>query len=453
MSDLGPEADGTAGAADHPTRSAAPARTAGTWGLRADLLRHGAGHSSDKVGYVELFFDLVFVFAVTQLSHSLIAHPDVETLLHTLILGAAVWYLWIDTTWVTNWLDPDRLPVRTMLIVLMALGLVMSSAIPEAFDSKALLFAVPYVTIQVGRSVFAALALNRRWSENGAGFLRITAWVSVSGILWITGALVDDGLRLGLWGAAVLIDYAGPRAMFAVPFFGRTDPHTWTVRADHMAERVSLFVIISLGESIIITGTAFAELEVTAVTLLSFGAAFASTVLMWLLYFDRSERRATEFFARADSTTGMVAQTAYTYVPFLLVLGIVLTAVADELVLLAPTGGAGGAEHAAGVAAGALDRAGTVAGSAATHGSDPWTAGLVCGAAAVYLLGNLLFRRATGGRWSLPHLVGIVAVVVLFAAHPWAAPLTLNWVSNAVLLAVIVGDVVVSRREPAQERA
>lgn len=259
MSDLGPEADGTAGAAAHPTRSAAPARTPGTWGLRADLLRHGAGHSSDKVGYVELFFDLVFVFAVTQLSHSLIAHPDVETLLHTLILGAAVWYLWIDTTWVTNWLDPDRLPVRTMLIVLMALGLVMSSAIPEAFDSKALLFAVPYVTIQVGRSVFAALALNRRWSENGAGFLRITAWVSVSGILWITGALVDDGLRLGLWGAAVLIDYAGPRAMFAVPFFGRTDPRTWTVRADHMAERVSLFVIISLGESIIITGTAFAE--------------------------------------------------------------------------------------------------------------------------------------------------------------------------------------------------
>lgn len=417
MSDLGP---GTSSTTSHGL-----VRTPGSWGLRTDLLRHGTGHSSDKVGYVELFFDLVFVFAVTQLSHSLIAHPDLPTLVHTLILGAAVWYLWIDTTWVTNWLDPDRLPVRTMLMVLMALGLLMSSAIPEAFDGKALLFAVPYVVIQVGRSAFAALALNRHWSENGAGFVRITVWVSVSGVLWIGGALVDDGPRLALWGAAVLLDYAGPRAMFAVPFFGRTDPRTWTVRADHMAERVGLFVIISLGESIIITGTAFAELEVTAVTLASFAAAFVSTVLMWLLYFDRSERRATEFFARADSTTGMVAQTAYTYVPLLLVLGIVLTAVADELVLLHPLGHA---EHGS------------------TH-ADPWTAGLVCGAGAVFLLGNLLFRRATGGRWSLPHVAGVLALGALFAVHPWTAPLALNWLSNAVLLAVIVGDVVVSRRE------
>lgn len=408
-----------------PVSTVGAARTPGSWGLRTDLLRHGAGHTSDKVGYVELFFDLVFVFAVTQLSHSLIAHPDLTTLLHTVILGAAVWYLWIDTTWVTNWLDPDRLPVRTMLLVLMGLGLLMSSAIPSAFDDTALLFAVPYVLIQVGRSLFAAAALNRQWSENGAGFLRITAWVSVSGVLWVTGALVDDGARLALWGAAVLVDYTGPRAMFAVPFFGRTDPRTWTVRADHMAERVSLFVIISLGESIIITGTAFAELDLTVVTLGAFGAAFASTVLMWLLYFDRSERRATEYFARAEVTTGMVAQTAYTYVPLLLVLGVVLTAVADELVLLHPLGDAG---------------------HGSTH-TSPWTAGLVCGAGAVYLLGNLFFRRATGGRWSWPHVAGVLALGALFLAHPWLSPLTLNWVSNGVLLAVILGDVALSRAE------
>ena len=99
----------------------------GRWGMRADVLRHGDGHDSSRVGYVELFFDLVFVFAVTQLSHSLIAHPDLTTLLHTLILGWAVWWLWIDTTWVTNWLDPEKVPVRTMLLVLMGLGLLMSS--------------------------------------------------------------------------------------------------------------------------------------------------------------------------------------------------------------------------------------------------------------------------------------------------------------------------------------
>lgn len=394
----------------------------GRWGMRADVLRHGGGHDGSRVGYIELFFDLVFVFAVTQLSHSLIAHPDLTTLLQTLVLAWAVWWLWIDTTWVTNWLDPDKTPVRAMLLVLMLLGLLMSSAIPEAFEGKALLFAVPYVVIQVGRTLFTVWAMGRHWPENATNFVRITVWLSVSGAFWIAGALVDEHLRPALWITAALIDVVGPRALFWVPFMGPTDPTTWSVRGSHMAERVALFLIISLGESIIVTGTAFAELELDTTTLLAFLAAFASTVLMWLLFFDRSERSATEYFS-SRAEPGMVAQTAYTYVPFLLIAGIVLTAVADELVLLHPLG----------------------------H-TDTWTAGLVCGAAAVYLLGNAFFRRATGGRWSAPHLVGVVAVLGVFALRDAASPLALNWVSNAVLLAVIVGDVVLARRGRTQQQ-
>jgi low temperature requirement protein LtrA len=390
----------------------------GRWGMRADVLRHGDGHDGSRVGYVELFFDLVFVFAVTQLSHSLIAHPDLTTLLHTIVLGWAVWWLWIDTTWVTNWLDPDKVPVRTMLLVLMLLGLLMSSAIPEAFESKALLFAVPFVAIQVGRTLFTVWAMGRHWPENAVNFVRITVWLAVSGAFWIAGALADEHTRLALWVIAALIDVAGPRALFWVPVMGPTDPTTWAVRGDHMAERVSLFLIISLGESIIVTGTAFAELELTGTTLLAFLAAFVSTVLMWLLFFDRSEQSATAYFSR-QAAPGMVAQTAYTYVPFLLIVGIVLTAVADELVLQHPTG----------------------------HTST-WTAGLICGAAAVYLLGNAFFRRATGGRWSAAHLVGVVVVLAVFLLRGALSPLALNWVSNAVLLAVIVGDVVRGRRKP-----
>ena len=132
--------------------------------MRADVLRHGGGHDGSRVGYIELFFDLVFVFAVTQLSHSLIAHPDLSTLLQTLVLAWAVWWLWIDTTWVTNWLDPDKTPVRTMLLVLMLLGLLMSSAIPEAFEGKALLFAVPYVADPGGPD---AVHDRGRWGGTG----------------------------------------------------------------------------------------------------------------------------------------------------------------------------------------------------------------------------------------------------------------------------------------------
>ncbi|KQR11849.1 low temperature requirement protein A [Cellulomonas sp. Leaf334] len=393
----------------------------GRWGMRADVLRHGDGHDSSRVGYVELFFDLVFVFAVTQLSHSLIAHPDLTTLLHTLILGWAVWWLWIDTTWVTNWLDPDKVPVRTMLLVLMGLGLLMSSAIPEAFEGKALLFAVPFVLIQVGRTLFTVWAMGRHWPENAQNFVRITVWLSVSGALWIAGALADEQTRLVLWVVAALLDMAGPRALFWVPGLGPTNPHTWSVRGSHMAERVSLFLIISLGESIIVTGTAFAELEVDGVTVLAFLAAFASTVLIWLLFFDRSEQSATAYFS-SQTNPGMVAQTAYTYVPFLLIVGIVLTAVADEVVLLHPLG----------------------------H-TDTWTAGLICGAAAVYLLGNAFFRRATGGRWSVAHLVGVALVLGVFLLRDTMTPLALNWVSNGVLLAVIVGDVVLGRAQQQPE--
>lgn len=391
----------------------------GRWGMRADVLRHGSGHDGSRVGYVELFFDLVFVFAVTQMSHMLIHHTDGRTLVETLVLGWAVWWLWIDTTWVTNWLDPDKIPVRTVLLALMLLGLLMSSAIPEAFGDKALLFAIPFVLIQLGRTGFTIWAMGRHWPENAVNFQRILVWLAVSGGFWIAGALVEGNERLVLWVVAALIDVVGPRALFWVPFMGPTDPSTWAVNGTHMAERVSLFLIISLGESIIVTGSAFSETEVSVTTVLAFLAAFVSTVLMWLLFFARSERRATEFFA-AQENPGMTAQTAYTYVPYLLIIGIVLTAVADELVLAHPLGHEGS--------------------------TDAWTAGLICGATAVYLLGNALFRRTTGGRWSVTHLVGVVVVLAAFGLRSFVTPLTLNWVSNLVLAAVIVTDVVLARR-------
>ena len=390
----------------------------GRWGMRADVLRHGAGHDGSRVGYIELFFDLVFVFAVTQMSHMLIHHTDGRTLVETIVLGWAVWWLWIDTTWVTNWLDPDKIPVRTLLLVLMLLGLIMSSAIPEAFGDKAFLFVVPFVLIQLGRTGFTIWAMGRHWPQNAVNFQRIFVWLTVSAAFWIAGACVDGDARLALWIVAALIDVVGPRALFWVPLLGPTDPSTWEVRGEHMAERVSLFLIISLGESIIVTGDAFAEVEVAVTTVLAFLAAFVSTVLMWLLFFDRSERRSTEFFA-AQENPGMVAQTAYTYVPYVLIAGIVLTAVADELVLLDPHG---------------------------DGGTPAWTAGLICGASAVYLLGNALFRRTTGGSWSRPHLLGVVVLVAAFALRFVVTPLALNWVSNMVLAAVIVGDVLQARQ-------
>src|ERR687893_2667096 len=143
------------------------------------LLRARDGEEQ-RVTPLELFFDLVYVFAITQLSHLLLDHLTIEGALETLFLLLAVWWAWIYTTWVTNWFDPDRLPVRLMLIALMLVSLVMSVAIPEAFGERGLMFALAYVAIQVGRTAFVLIALGgtHQLSRN---FQRVLSWYVASG--------------------------------------------------------------------------------------------------------------------------------------------------------------------------------------------------------------------------------------------------------------------------------
>src|SRR5262245_16468349 len=112
-----------------------------------NLLRVREAHAHSRVTYVELFFDLVFVFAITQLSHLLLEHLTLGGLVQTTLLLMAVWWVWIYTSWVTNWLDPEKIPVRLLLFALMLAGLVLSTSIPEAFESKGLAFAGAYVVM------------------------------------------------------------------------------------------------------------------------------------------------------------------------------------------------------------------------------------------------------------------------------------------------------------------
>src|SRR6187551_3750849 len=127
-------------------------------------LRVRHGHS--RVTFVELFFDLVFVFAVTQLSHGLLEHLTPLGALQTAVLMLAVWWAWIDTAWITNWLNPDRNAVRVMLFGLMLAGLVMAASTPKAFEDRALAFALAYALGQLGRGLFMLWALKNRDAGN-----------------------------------------------------------------------------------------------------------------------------------------------------------------------------------------------------------------------------------------------------------------------------------------------
>jgi low temperature requirement protein LtrA len=139
------------------------------------------GEGRSPVTNIELFFDLVYVFAVTQLSHYLLDHLTVAGALQGALLLAMVWQLWAYTTWLTNWLDPDRLPVRLLLLVMMVISLVMSAALPSAFTDSGLLVGSSYAVMQIGRSIFAVWAL--RGQPLAANFQRILAWCCVSGAL------------------------------------------------------------------------------------------------------------------------------------------------------------------------------------------------------------------------------------------------------------------------------
>ncbi len=305
---------------------------------RQSHLRDAREEADHSVSPLELFFDLVFVFAITQLSHYLLDHHTLAGALQTLVMFLAVWWAWIYTAWATNWLDPGRAPVRLVLLVVMLLSMVMSSAIPVAFGPGGLAFALAYAAIQVGRTLYTA------WAREGLGrgstknMSRATLYFVASAVLWIAGGLdADPDRRLLWWLAALAIEFSGPSTFFYVPGLGRSTINDWNISGAHMAERCGLFIIIALGEGIIVTGATFAELEPSPATVLAFLSAFVASVAMWWIYFDVGARRGSELIEH-DDRPGLIGRQAYTYGHIPIVAGIIVLAVADEQVLAHPTG-------------------------------------------------------------------------------------------------------------------
>jgi low temperature requirement protein LtrA len=380
----------------------------------ANQLRVRQGHEHHRVTFVELFFDLVLVFAVTQLSHGLLKHLTPVGALQTGLLMVAVWWAWIDTAWITNWLDPRRPAVRMMLFGLMLAGLVMSSSIPRAFEDRALPFALAYVAMQVGRNLFMLWCLKRHDSANYRNFLRITTWHAAAAPFWILGCFVNEPTsRLGLWTLAVGIESIAPIAGFWVPGLGRSTTADWAVEGAHMAERCGLFVIIALGESILIIGASFADLAWNTTTVAAFVVSFIGSVAMWTVYFNIGAERSSQVIATSDDP-GALARSGYTYLHIPIVAGIIVVAVADELVLRHP----GGHDGHTGFA----------------------TALAILGGPALYLLGNALFKRLSAPNIPLSHIAGLGLLALLAPAAAITTPLALSVGTTAILIVVAVWE-------------
>jgi low temperature requirement protein LtrA len=375
--------------------------------MKRNLLRSRDNHREERVGFVELFFDLVFVFAVTQVSHTLIVHPDPMGFLQAAILFVAIWWVWVETAWVTNWLDVSHIEVRLLLFALMGAALIMSISLPEAFGDRALVFALAYVAIQLGRHGFMLLALAEHNRDNFRNFVRIIIWALVEAPFWIAGALQHEvGARLALWGIALVLLNFGPVVGFRVPGLGRSETRTWDIEGHHFSERCGLFIIIALGESILVTGAAFGDTAWSGATAAAFASAFLGTLAMWWLYFDVGAERAARRLAQ-DKDPGRMARLAYTYFHIPIVAGIIVTAASDEMAVAHPGG------HA-----------------------EPATIACLLGGPAIYLFGNLLFKRTSTRYFPLSHMVGLAVLAVILPFAGRLSPLALSLSATATLMLV-----------------
>ena len=383
------------------------------------------GEGQQPVTPLELFFDLVFVFAITQISHHLLEHPTVAGALETLVLLLAVWWAWVYTSWVTNYLDPNTLTMRLLLVCVMLASLVMSAAIPESFGERGLAFALAYVAIQVGRTAFAAVLLGRSLGRSHPlhrSFQRGTIWLALSAVPWIAGGLAEDEARYALWLLALAMEYGSSSFGFYLPGLGRSRTADWTVEGGHFAERCYLFVILSLGESIILTGATFADLEASRATTAAFFVAFLGSVALWWIYFDRGQEEGHEALASSEDP-GRLALSAYTYFHLPMVAGIIAVAASDEETI--------------------------------AHPADPGTlstVALTLGGAALFVAGHALFRCAVSGRAPWSRLVAVLVLAALAPAGFVLSQLALAVAATLVLVALAAWDSLTVRRSAKKAR-
>lgn len=361
------------------------------------------------VSYSELLFDLIYVFSVTQLSHYLLHNLIWEGLLKETILWFAVWMLWQHTIWVTNWFNPDTRPIRILLFISMLVGLVMAAAIPYAFTYRGLIFAVCYVLIQAGRTLYIIGVLGDH--HLAANFKRIMGWFCISAVFWITGAILQGEWQILLWIIAAICDYTAPMHGFALPRLGRSDSSKeWTIEGHHLVERCQLFVIIAFGETLLMTGASLSEVEEwTPLVIISAVISFIGSLAMWWVYFDVSSEAGSRKIqeVKDPGKLGLI----YNAIHIVLVGALIICAVGDELIVAHPE-----QEMRAEV-----------------------VFVLIIGPI-VYILANSIYKYVTCRMLTLSHIIAVIALALLL---PWPyhiSLLTMNILVTSVFIFVIVFD-------------
>ncbi|MGW5782207.1 low temperature requirement protein A [Streptomyces sp. NPDC003863] len=357
-----------------------------------------------EVSPLELFYDLVFVFAVSQLSHHLLEHLTWRGAAETAVLLVAVFGTWAYTSYEATLLDVQRDVTRWMIVIVMGLGLFMNAAIPGAFESRAWAFVIPLLAILFFAGAVTAVA--GRGEALREHFRRTLVWIAASAPLWIVGAAVGSGPRLWWWAAAALIDLTG--TWLAHPLPGRTlSGRELAFDAEHMLERLRLFFIILLGETVLTAGRAMTEAPVDVPSVLATAGVFTALVCLWAAYFGGGE----DVITAAVTTSADPVRSVRLGVnsAYLVLAALVALAVGSELVIAHPTG----------------------------HGSTT-LALLLFGGPALYLATTAWFFSTTaGGAWK-ERLLAAAALAVTGAVAIWLPPLASLALLDIILITTAV---------------
>ncbi|GIJ29564.1 membrane protein [Micromonospora qiuiae] len=386
-----------------------------TTGRGIALLRDPAG--PQQVTALELFFDLVFVFALFQVSGRLAGAfhgaGQLPSVGYTVLLLLALWMVWSLTAWTTTIFDPWRLPVQLVVAGTMFGSMVMAVRLP-ATSERGVLFASAYVAIQVGRPIFLVLAI--RCHEQRVGAVRSIFWSLLSAAPWLVGAFARNELRGVLWAVAIVIDYLGFALRWPTPALGRSRQLEGSFASEHLAERYQQFLIIALGESILVIGRTFSASLATAPST-AFILAFVSTALLWRIYFHRAGYLLAEAITAAPQPVRLATSAGNTHL--IMVAGIIATAVGHELVIAHPFG--------------TLEAT--------------WIA-VIFGGPALFLAGRSRFEYEVFGRVSGSRLIGLLALIVLAPVMVLVPPLAAASAATAVLAGIAGTDAVRARQRP-----
>ena len=351
---------------------------------------------------VELLWDLVFVFAITQVTTLLSQDLSWTGFGHGMLVMALVWWAWSAYVWAANAEQQDSRVLRGVLMLGMVCIFIAGLALPRAFGDRATLFAGAYAAVR-----FLHLALYAHASRKGSA-----AWSAIAGFavtvalgmaLLIAGSFLDEGPRALLWALAVAIDYAGPAWLTRERLRGLQQ-----VAVAHFAERYSLFVIICLGESIVATGLSADERPIDANLIVAVALGLLATIGMWWTYFDRFAATA-EARLRDHDDPVLAAADGYSYLHLVIVAGIIVFAVGMKVTI-----------HDLGEP---LSDAARLA---------------LCGGVAMYLVGNAAFRLRMAGVLGFAKPAGALALVVVFAVGGGLSALLVTAAATLVLAALCV---------------